>query len=203
MYRMPRATKGMAVILLALLCSSCDDEDEQQLPIRAFVWGDSIRYRYMLHAPEVAGDTIEWTQPTFWYGMTSEDFLTRLRNIDDLAYYDVFHLNTGIHDQWGQVPLETYKAIWRDIIAEIRQQSPRVPIILATSTQTGGDNTLLVQYNDFFREIADPRDRIYVNDMEQLQLDGELELLPDGIHFTEESTIRMAQEVMFAVMRFG
>lgn len=191
--------------LLSVGCNKSGHGANQNI----LLWGDSICV--LGYADYVIADAPDgWTfdTPQWYEGMTVASLCERIRDLP-VSAYTVFHMNAGLHEAllagYEETP-EEYEALWRNVIAYIREHNARAPIVLATTTALGPRyrpeaNTLTAEYNAALVRIAEDTPNVYVDDLRAFQ-EGNPEIahLPtDPIHFTQDAYAQMAIEVQMSM----
>ena len=198
--------RGMGIVLL--LCAagcSASVSPGDRTPVRVFLWGDSTLVFYFSSLEASAGGSAEFWFPEWHYGMTVESLRDRISGEEraSLGAYDVFHLNTGLHDSFAEPPVTPaeYEAAWLDVLRVIREENPWAPVVLATSVVPDAgahDASLVREYNEVIRRIAFDLDGVRLDDLAAVQEEEGLEL-EDGLHLTPEGSDRLGVAVWEAI----
>ncbi len=182
------------------------DTNERGLP-RVLLVGDSITRGY--------GKQVE-------AGLKGKAYVARLatsKSLGDPALleqvglvlreqqFDIIHFNNGMHgDGYSE---EAYAAALPPMLARLRRDAPGARIVLCTTTDVRERNNLekvlpktgrMVRRNELVIEFA-KRVKLPVNDLFGLIQDHPEYHAPDGVHFNDQGSAALAEQVVSAIVK--
>lgn len=209
-------------------CSAPPEPVEPPRPMRVLILGDSISIGYTAKVRKLLGEEALVVRPLNKNGKGAQNCAGTNNGIQHIerwlalegGAWDVIHFNFGLHDlkrvqpdtgknstnpeHPHQASPERYRKQMQQIIAALQGTQARLIFATTTPVPPGGvkphrDPSDVVLYNDIAKELVLPAG-IAVNDLYAYCLPrlGEIQR-PHDVHFTQEGSLALAQQVVKAV----
>lgn len=184
------------------------DRDEGALP-RTLLIGDSITNAYRPFVTEIIGDSY---RVDMLATSKAVDSPALLREIDyactGYGYsHEIIHFNNGIHGK--HLPVSEYARWYEIVVLHLLQENPTSRIVLAYSTPFhrvdengvfGQVEPLSFERNAAVSEIA-AKYELEIDDLYGPSVDHDELHAPDGVHFSEDGSRKLAGIVASVVAR--